>query len=270
MGRSTIEWLARPGTTPEVWNPVKGCSPVSTGCRNCWAGKFAARLESMGHHAYQGLTDDRGSRIDRRRLRFNGQVFCDEKVLNKPLHWRKPRTVAVCLMGDLFHRGVPDPFLHRIFRRMAVCPQHTFVLLTKRAPRMRRYLSHRFPRPLPNLWLLVSAENQKRWDERVPYLLDTRAAVRGVCVEPMLEPIVMHGLETGKIHWVIFGAESINGRAGRVCKTPWIAGGVLFCKKLGVAPFVKQLQDKGGIIKDPDAWPRSLRVREWPKAKEKE
>ncbi|MHC4714465.1 MAG: DUF5131 family protein [Planctomycetota bacterium] len=275
MARSSIEWLNRPGTTPETWNPVVGCSPVSRGCDNCWAGKYADRLEALGQEAYTG-TSLHG--------KFHGVVNCDASVLDKPLHWRRPRTVAVCLMGDLLHKAVPLSFLVEVHARMWLKWQSTFIVLTKRAGRMRRvYHSDEFWEavdarateiggdmyrtrglPLANLWAMVSCEDQKTYDQRVPYLNKINAAVVGLSVEPMLGPIALP-TKPGGPGWVMFGAESINGRAGRVCKHPWIASGVLACKSAGVPAFVKQVHLGKRISKKPAEWPRQLRVRQWPK-----
>jgi protein gp37 len=272
---SKIEWLNRPGTTAELWNPVKGCSPVSPGCRNCWARKYAERLEAMVPDAYEGTTVNG---------RFCGGVWCCGEVLDKPLHWRKPRTVGVCLMGDLFHKAVPRAFLVEVHTRIWLKWQSTFVVLTKRASRMRRlYQSDEFWEavdcraaeiggdmyrtrglPLANLWAMVSVEDQKRWDQRVPDLINTPAAIRGVSVEPILEPITMHGLCGGNLHWIIVAAESLGGRAGRQCKDNWVAGVRMLARQTGVPLFVKQLYLNGRISKKPEEWPVSLRVREWP------
>jgi protein gp37 len=201
---SKIEW------TNETWNPVVGCSKVSPGCKNCYAEKMAFRQGHMGTPKYQGIADDFG---------WTGNIFCDEPALEKPLHWKKPRMIFVCSMGDLFHKAVPFEFIDKVFAVMALCPQHTFQVLTKRAERMMEYLTkkhtgnwsgpvqtitriHReavdidnklyyspersYQWPLPNVWLGVTAENQEQADKRIPLLLQTPAAVRFVSVEPML------------------------------------------------------------------------------------
>jgi protein gp37 len=196
-----IEW------TDEVFNPVTGCTKVSAGCKNC----YAERIFPRGHT---------GS--------FS-EVLCHLERLDQPLHWRKPRRIFVCSMGDLFHPDVPEEFIDQVFAVMALCPQHTFQVLTKRPERMRVYfvnpadvrdrvsgaiidaritprnaLFRGQPSPagiaegirkgwrpiqFPNVWLGVSCENQEAADERIPLLLQTPAAVRFVSVEPMLGPI---------------------------------------------------------------------------------
>lgn len=197
--KSSIEW------TDATWNPITGCSVVSPGCTNCYAMRLAGTR--MKHHPSRiGLTDQ-----SKAGPVWNGQVRLNEQWLDQPLRWRKPRRIFVCAHGDLFHESVPDEWIDRVFAVMALAPQHTFQVLTKRASRARDYLHGdaprrwvmaydpaRFPRdlprvpevfpqaPLPNVWLGVSAEDQQRADERVSDLLATPAAVRFVSAEPLL------------------------------------------------------------------------------------
>ena len=189
--------------TEETWNPVTGCTKVSPGCANCYAERMAKRLAGRC-----GYPKDNPFAVMMHYYR-----------LEQPIHWHKPRTIFVCSMGDLFHPEVSFEFIDKVFAVMALCPQHTFQVLTKRADRMRDYFayleeenkkpSHTPHRaieialehitgdhwpyippvqawPLPNLWLGVSAENQEMADERIPLLLQTPAAERFVSVEPML------------------------------------------------------------------------------------
>jgi protein gp37 len=209
---SRIEW------TDVTWNPIRGCSVISPGCKNCYAMKQAHRFSGPGG-AYEGLTQ----------LTSNGPVWTGkvqfvEKHLADPLKWKKPRMIFVNSMSDLFHEGISDEQIDKIFAVMALCPQHTFQILTKRPERMLKYLTairregptkgyvdllfgrpaRAFPVmfsklplnnetiapwPLPNVWLGVSAESQKYADERIPLLLQTPAAVRWVSAEPLLGPI---------------------------------------------------------------------------------
>lgn len=205
--QSTIEW------TDATWNPVTGCSVVSPGCTNCYAMKLAGtRLRSLPSR--RGLTvETKAGPV------WNGEVRLNEEWLMQPLRWRRPRKIFVCAHGDLFAENVPDAWIDRVFAVMALAPQHTFQVLTKRSARMRTYLSD--PTllmrlrgavcrqdivlgadwasdvhfgvtdglPLPNVWLGVSAEDQRRAYERVPDLLATPAAVRFVSAEPLLGPI---------------------------------------------------------------------------------
>lgn len=203
---STIEW------TEATWNPITGCSVVSPGCTNCYAMKLAGtRLKNIPSRT--GLTRDaKGGPV------WTGEVRLNEQWLDQPLRWKRPRKIFVCAHGDLFAEGVPDEWIDRVFAIMALAPQHTFQVLTKRSARMRQYLSapqrdHRlvatmasfslavpepfhWPHlPLPNVWLGVSAEDQARADERITDLLDTPAAIRFASAEPLLGPIRFDNLD---------------------------------------------------------------------------
>lgn len=204
--RTKIEWTRSDDGTPgATWNPVTGCtklSPASPGCQNCYASTFAERFRGAPGHYFE-----RG---------FDVQLRPDKLAL--PLRWTKPRKVFVNSMSDLFHDKVPDEYIAEVFAVMACAYQHTFQLLTKRHGRMRSLLSsdefismvdresiaydrsplgHRqISWPLRNVWLGVSAEDQKRADLRIPALLDTPAAVRFVSGEPLLGPIEL------KEHWL--------------------------------------------------------------------
>jgi len=186
---SKIEW------TDETWNPVTGCTKVSAGCKNCYAARMAKRL--AGRCGYPEAPHQ-----------FDVTLHPDK--LDLPLKWRKPRMVFVCSMGDLFHDDVPFWFVRNVWGMMALCPQHTFQVLTKRPKRMlefvsREWVAHvhtekvtqRYTEPvlaglcdvLPNVWLGTSVENQATADERIPLLLQTPAAVRFVSAEPLLEAV---------------------------------------------------------------------------------
>lgn len=203
-----IEW------TDATWNPVTGCSVVSPGCTNCYAMRLAGtRLKH--HPSRAGLT-----RETKAGPVWTGEVRFNEAWLTQPLQWKRPRMVFVCAHGDLFHEDVPDAWIDQVFAVMALAPQHTFQVLTKRAARMRDYLGSLGPsgprtwdritdaafeigrkvrgyggsaglstRPLPNVWLGVSAEDQLRADDRIPDLLATPAAIRFVSAEPLLASI---------------------------------------------------------------------------------
>lgn len=199
--RSKIEWC------DATWNPLYGCTRVSEGCRHCYAEGLAARFCKPGQWG-EGLTRDG---------RWTGKVTLAEAKLTQPLRWRKPRRIFVNSLSDLFHPNVPDEWIDRVFAVMALCPQHTFIVLTKRPARMRDYCRtlgghHERDRVslaakeidqtngfwwtiagggahLPNVWLGVSIENQQAADERIPDLLDTPAAVRIVSAEPLLGPV---------------------------------------------------------------------------------
>lgn len=203
---SDIEW------TDATWNPITGCSVLSPGCTHCYAMKLAGtRLKH--HPSRRGLTrDSKAGPV------WTGEVRFNEGWLLQPIEWKRPRRIFVCAHGDLFHENVPDEWIDKVFAVMALAPQHTFQVLTKRAKRMREYFAadekgnrevwYRVDRcvdllcadldrgryeiplwPLPNVCLGVSAERQPEADERIPELLATPAAVRFVSLEPLLGPI---------------------------------------------------------------------------------
>lgn len=228
---SPIEW------TDATWNPIVGCSVTSPGCTNCYAMSMARRIEAMqpGSH-YAGTT-----RVDGKPVWTGKVALAPDHILTQPLRWRRPRRIFVNSMGDLFHEDVPDDWIDRVFAIMALCPQHTFQVLTKRSARMRAYMGEpRWPNetlvrihrewimgtgpletlalsvilpkwradeedtlvqwPLPNVWLGVSTEDQRRADERVPDLLSTPAATRFVSAEPLLGP-----LDLRRFMWPVLG-----------------------------------------------------------------
>jgi protein gp37 len=202
---SAIEW------TDATWNPTVGCSIVSPGCTNCYAMKVANGLERrFNSPKYRGLT-----KVVNGNPVWTGEVRLDEAALLQPLKWKRGRRIFVNSMSDLFHEALSDEDIDRVFAVMALCPQHTFQVLTKRAARMLAYCSqlgrhhsidavslamkrYHPESPgawytlkdggayFPNIWLGVSVERQEEADERIPLLLDTHAAVRFVSIEPLL------------------------------------------------------------------------------------
>lgn len=213
---SNIEW------TDATWSPTVGCLKVSPGCEHCYAIDIAYRQEyAFKRPEYLGTTRKLpdGSR------NWTGAVRMLPERLTLPLKWRTPKRVFVDSMSDLFHEGVPEVFIDRVFAIMALTRRHAYQLLTKRPERMQRYIAdpdarcrigrfmttllilrapgridaegtemaewyrHGIPWPLPNVWLGVSVEDQQRADERVPLLLQTPAAVRWLSCEPLLGPI---------------------------------------------------------------------------------
>lgn len=189
---SLIEW------TDATWQPITGCSIISPGCAECYAMRLAgSRLRN--HPSRAGLTNpSKAGPV------WNGTVRFNREWLEQPLAWSRPRRVFVCAHGDLFHEGVDESWIDAVFEVMARAKQHTFQVLTKRADRMRAYVTG-FPErrktfachsgldfvqwPLPNVWLGVSAERQIEADQRIPLLLETPAAVRFLSAEPLLGPI---------------------------------------------------------------------------------
>jgi protein gp37 len=246
--KSNIEW------TDATWNPIVGCSIVSPGCTNCYAMSMAARIEAMQPRShYDGTTMKvKGKPV------WTGQLaMAPDHILTAPLRWKKPRKIFVNSMGDLFHESVPDEWIDKVFAVMALCPQHTFQVLTKRSKRMREYCnfirsqyldaqdeisqvrygsrSTAITWPLPNVWLGVSAEDQTRADERIPDLLATPAAVRFVSAEPLLGPIYFTLLDVTNGNTAhlnsLTGNTFVDGNAGQSSQTfkglklDWIIAG---------------------------------------------
>ncbi|WP_374713791.1 DUF5131 family protein [Symbiobacterium terraclitae] len=298
--RTSIEW------TDATWNPIRGCSRVSEGCRNCYAERQAIRFAGAGQ-PYEGLvrSTDHGPR-------WTGQVRLAEELLEAPLRWRKPRRVFVNSMSDLFHEALPFSVIAAIYGVMALTPRHTYQVLTKRPQRaveffhwldraaevaevtfpedsinwrrwhILRAAAIRFlgtgplpgipaddpPWPLPNVWIGVSVENQAAADERIPYLLQTPAAVRFVSCEPLLGPVdltavrpdaytvldVLNGcgvttrpaamgqsvpnVWTERLDWVVVGGET--GPGARPMHPDWVRSIRDACVAAGVPFFFKQ------------------------------
>jgi len=291
---SKIEW------TGETWNPIVGCSIVSPGCTNCYAMRMAARMEAIGDAAVKAGRTVPGPHYAGTTKWVNGKpvwtgkvALAPDHILTLPLRRRTPTTYFVNSMSDLFHESVPDEWINRVFAVMALCPQHTFQVLTKRSARMRAYCASAstcvrvldamfdmadaaareakragHPRPweerpgkvpflddpdahwpLSNVWLGVSAEDQRRADERIPDLLATPAAVRFVSAEPLLGAIRLNewmaaentrrlvGAKPG-LSWIIVGGES--GPGARPMHPDWARSIRDQCQHAGVAFFFKQ------------------------------
>lgn len=292
------------------------CEMCSPGCNHCYSLTNNGRcLPNNG----TGLPFDKRSRelVD---------IFVDEKILMQPLHWKAPKKIFVENQSDLFGEWVPFEMVDKVFAVMALCPQHTFQVLTKRPERMLRFMDGltvgamesasktlnikesdpwdmhdalRFrPFPLPNVWLGVSAEDQKRADERTEHLRNTPAVVRFISYEPALEYVKF---DLRGIDWLIAGGES--GTGARPFDIQWVrdvkaqcggAGTAFFMKQAGAVPImpgrrqnhwdwggawghtpkfsnhsespamwrVHLKSKKGG---DMEEWPGDLRVREFPK-----
>lgn len=215
--RSSIEW------TEMTWNPVTGCSKVSQGCKNCYANRMALRLKAMGTSRYK-----------------NGFMpTIHEDLVDLPKRWRKPRTIFVNSMSDLFHEEIPEAFIRRIFATMADCPQHTFQVLTKRSKRLRE-LGPTLKWPT-NVWMGVSVEGAEVMS-RIDDLANVPAHVRFLSCEPLIAPL--ENLPLDGIHWVIVGGES--GPGARHMQAEWVESIQMQCATAGVLFFFKQW---GGVRK---------------------
>lgn len=221
--KTGISWTRGDDGSPgSTWNPIRGCTPVSPGCKNCYAAKVAQRFSFPGG-PFQGLVriNASGERTDE----WNGEITYVEDHVLDPIRWRRPRRIFVNSVSDLFHHNVSDTVIDRIFAVMALAPHHTFQVLTKRPERMRDYMiqtctekgglrigqvaadlmreegkslslheqakvSNQFEwKEQFHVWLGTSVENQQYANERIPLLLQTPAAVRFISAEPLLGPI---------------------------------------------------------------------------------
>ena len=214
-GPSKIEW------TEVTWNPVTGCTKISPGCDHCYAERFAERFRNTVGHPYEQGFD----------LRMH------EKRLTTPLGWKKPRTIFVNSMSDLFHTGVPAPYIDRVFDVMEEATRHIFQVLTKRSGRMQRYLRTRYRhrQPPSHIWMGVSVEDNPR-TARIRHLRDAPGAIRFLSLEPLLEPLA--DLDLRAIDWVIVGGES--GPGARPMGEQWVRDIRDQCLRDGVAFFFKQ------------------------------
>lgn len=193
--KTKIEW------TDRTWNPIRGCSPVSPGCANCYAARMALRLESIGDKRYQGLAELRGKVPV-----FTGKLDFDGDTLQKPLRTTKPSMWFVNSMSDLFHEDIPFETIDQVVDVMGQAYWHTFQVLTKRAQRMAEYFRSR-PIVPKNVWLGVSVEDARRASERLPHLADLHARTF-VSAEPLLGPIVQQLRDRYCPDWIIVGGES--------------------------------------------------------------
>jgi len=219
---TSIEW------TDATWNPVAGCTVLSPGCTNCYAMRMAARLDAMGVEKYRGLTRKSGKRIV-----WTGRVFLDEKALESPKAWIKPRQIFVNSMSDLFHDDVPAEFVAEVWSTMAATPRHTYQILTKRPDRMAS-ITATLPL-LPNVWLGTSVENAD-YLGRIDHLRRVRSVVRFISFEPLLSSVA--GADLLDIHWAIVGGES--GPSARLMDASWVEEIEAICRRYDTAFFFKQ------------------------------
>jgi protein gp37 len=214
--KSNIEW------TDATWNPVRGCSKISPGCRHCYAETFAERFRGVPGHPYQQGFD----------LRLV------PGKLAEPLRWHEPRRIFVNSMSDLFHADVPDDYIAAVARVMELAPWHTFQVLTKRSERLSSAL-HDFlgsAAALSHVWWGVSVEDRRHGLPRIEHLRKAPARVRFLSVEPLIEDL--GELDLRGIHWVIVGGES--GRGCRPMEREWVASVREQCQLANVPFFFKQ------------------------------
>jgi protein gp37 len=219
---SAIEW------TDATWNPVRGCTKISDGCKHCYAETFAERFRGVKGHPYEEGFDLR---------------MVPEK-LAEPLRWRNPKMIFVNSMSDLFHENVPEDYVVAVAKVMVEAKWHTYQVLTKRSDRLRELLnsSLRFAANHKHIWWGVSVENRKYGLPRIQNLQRAEAAIRFLSVEPLLEDLGKFDLKG--IDWVIVGGES--GHGARPMKKEWVVSVRDQCKREGVPFFFKQW---GGVRK---------------------
>lgn len=215
---SHIEW------TEMTWNPVTGCSKISSGCKHCYAERMAKRLNAMGSERYK----------------HGFRLTVHDDLINAPRNWKKPKLVFVNSMSDLFHKSVPTEFIQQVFQTMVDCPQHTFQILTKRSGRLRE-VANLLPWP-SNVWMGVSVEDSRAVG-RISDLIEVPAQVRFLSCEPLIGPI--ENLQLHGIHWVIVGGES--GPGARAMNPNWVDSIHSQCRRAAVPFFFKQW---GGVRKD--------------------
>ena len=229
MSTTKIEW------TDASWNPITGCTKISSGCQHCYAEVMARRLCAM--------------RVEKYKNGFH--VTLHEDCLEEPLAWKKPKTIFVCSMSDLFHKDIPFDFIDRVFSIIERTPQHRYQILTKRADRMAEYFS---TRSVPtNAWLGVTVDVQSS-KPRMDSLRSIKdAPIRFLSCEPLLEDL--GELDLNGIDWIIVGGES--GRMARPMKEEWViniknqvdaAGKVFFFKQWGTwgSDGIKRNKRKNG------------------------
>lgn len=283
--KTSIEW------TESTWTPVKGCTRKSPGCVNCYAEIMAARFSKPGQWG-EGLAKIVSVPGGRKDHRWTGVMRFDEKELLKPLDWKKPRKIFVCSTSDLFHEDVLEEWIDQVFAVMALAPQHTYQVLTKRPERMREYLASiengdderlvgmrdamvegsaqsiwhartgdntvdewlAVHLPLNNVWLGTSIEDRVRLEERAPILADIDWPTKFWSAEPLLGDLGHIPVEWIP-DWVIVGGES--GPGWRPMNELWAEKVLHQVKNAGKAAFMKQMAGKAPI-------PSYLMVREMP------
>ncbi|MFV0330418.1 MAG: phage Gp37/Gp68 family protein [Dysgonomonas sp.] len=217
MKTTKIEW------TDKTWNPITGCSKISSGCKNCYAETMSIRLKAMGTTKYAD----------------GFQLTLHEECLNEPLAWKKPHVIFVCSMSDIFHEKVPFSFVDKILKVIEQTPQHNYQILTKRANRMNEYfLNKKIPN---NVWLGVTVDVSSS-KERIDSIRNIEASIKFLSCEPLLEDL--GELNLNNIDWVIVGGES--GSKARPMEKKWVLSIKMQCEQSGSAFFFKQWGTWGG------------------------
>lgn len=213
MAKTKIEW------TESTWNPITGCTKISSGCKFCYAEVMAKRLKAMGQEKYS-----------------NGfELTLHPETLNEPYSWKKHKMIFVNSMSDLFHKDVPIDYIQKVFRVIKENPQHVFQVLTKRADVLSYYDNEGWLEWPHNLWMGVTVEDNTVI-HRIEKLRNTAARVKFLSCEPLLSPLKNMNLQG--IDWVIVGGES--GRTPRPMKEEWVIDIKEQCQRAQVAFYFKQ------------------------------
>lgn len=220
--KSKIEW------TDSTWNPVRGCTKVSPGCKHCYAETFAERFRGVKGHPFE----------------FGFDLRLVPEKLGDPIRWSTPRRIFVNSMSDLFHPDVPDAYIESVCRVMLAANWHTYQVLTKRADRMSRLLRTKLKKAAaaPHIWWGVSVENKAHGLPRIDQLRKAKPAVAFLSIEPLLEDLGEFSLKG--IHWAIVGGES--GPGARPMEKAWVRSIRTQCRAQRVPFFFKQW---GGVRK---------------------
>lgn len=214
-----IDWVISPdGKLGRTWNPITGCTPISPGCENCYAKRFAERLQ-------------KNPKTDKYRNGFDVTIHLNE--MNKPYQWRKPSTVFVCSMGDLFHEKVDDAVIKKIITDARSCSNHKFLFLTKRIERALEF--DWYFEECKNLGIGVSVENDD-YADRIKHLLKISTAMHFVSFEPLLGDVSSVNLDG--IDWVIVGGET--GPNARPMNPEWVCAIQRKCEEKQIPFFFKQ------------------------------
>jgi protein gp37 len=213
MARTKIEW------TESTWNPITGCTKISSGCKNCYAEVMTRRLQAMGQTKYKDG--------------FN--LALHPETLNEPYTWKKPKVIFVNSMSDLFHKDIPVQYIVDVFKVMKENPQHVFQILTKRADLLLYYDKEGYLEWTHNIWMGVTVEDNTV-TKRIDLLRQTGAKTKFLSCEPLLTELPDMNLKG--IDWVIVGGES--GRTPRPIKEEWVIDIKEQCEKANVAFYFKQ------------------------------
>ena len=249
--KSTIEW------TQSTWNPIRGCTRVSEGCRFCYAERIAARFAKEGL-AYEGL-----AKMTKTGPKWSNKIRLVPELLDAPLKWKTPQYIFVNSMSDMFHEDVPLEFILRIFDTMHKAPRHQFQVLTKRSQRLFELSSEiQWPK---NVWMGVSVENQD-YTHRINHLRQTDAHIKFLSLEPLIG--ALRHLDLDGIDWVIVGGES--GPHARPMQKEWVIDIRNQCQKANIPFFFKQWggrnkKRKGRILEERtwDDLPVSYNGKRW-------